>query len=312
MVVAILLNAVCMFIEEQYRNSDNDKDAFWISSDFTFTLIFTIEAAMKLLDMGCNYFFDLSNVFDFCLVLSGLVGLLFELLAFGFSDYSSEGRLVRIARVFRVLRLIRLFRLWKLLRGVVAVILHQEELLEIQEHLSNITMLTHFARAQIYSQHQLIDYFGTEGEVDTVEVARVILQSKVAAYRAVCMAVQEERMTQEDVLKGVCNVRETQAMADELEAFVLEAQKGGVLSNLEARTILRPLRHHVKAQLREMHSSMKRQHFVKVGKNAPRHSFGRLVGVSSEHSEVPIEGRALPVVPDSMPTDGSLSVVRAS
>merc|ERR1719174_879020 len=120
MVSAILVNAVFMLVEERHRNSANDDDLIWVLSDLVFTSIFTIEAVMKLVDRRCMYFLDGWNCFDFCLVLSGIIGLFFELLALGFSDYSNEGRLVRIARVFRVLRLVRLVRLWRLLLELIA------------------------------------------------------------------------------------------------------------------------------------------------------------------------------------------------
>merc|ERR1719331_1537033 len=104
MIAAIIANAIIMFIEEDVRDSEEaivtDNSSMWFISELVFTAIFAIECVLKLLALGCRFFCDMANVFDFFLVCAGVIGIVFNILATGVSSYSSEGRLVRVAKVF--------------------------------------------------------------------------------------------------------------------------------------------------------------------------------------------------------------------
>jgi hypothetical protein len=250
MVIAIIANAVIMIVEEELRGSSNEKDGIWLASDIVFAVVFTIEAALKLQVLRWKYFLEPSNIFDFVLVCLGIVGVVFNILAVGVADYSSEGRLVRVARVFRVLRLMRLFRLWRLIRGVYALLFGKEGLMFVQEHIQKMKVLMHFVRAHLEAQHEFIGLFGTLGKVDVPEVARPILQSQVSVYKAISLIICEEHMLGHEVLPKVNKIRDTKSLAEDLEGFVMEIYKSGVITSREANSVVHPVREYLKEQQR--------------------------------------------------------------
>merc|ERR1712194_984067 len=159
-------------------------------------------------------------------------------------DISAGTGWIRIARVFRALRLMRLFRLLRFFQMVAAMILKQEMSLEIQDKMQKIMLLTAFVRAHINAQREMVKYFGTNQTIDGVEVTRATLQSQLAVYRAVLSAVElssQEHELYNQLLKEVRCVRESKAVAEELEQFIIDAHKGGIISVREAESILHPL-----------------------------------------------------------------------
>lgn len=86
-----------------------------------FTVIFLLEAGVKLLAQGCNGYFAQSwNVFDFVVVICSLVEIAIS------SALSGQAKLLRVApqmvRVARVLRISRLFRLARFLSDLQALL----------------------------------------------------------------------------------------------------------------------------------------------------------------------------------------------
>lgn len=254
MITAIIINAGFMFIEEEYRTSDNDSNQGWLIAEITFCVIFLIECTLKMAAARLRFFLDLWNNFDLLLVILGIVGVVFSIVALNLPVDSAQGRVVRVARVFRVMRLIRLFRLVRLMRGLQAIFTQQQEALEAQEHIKKIQVLTFFVKAHCHVQKEYVKYFGIRGTVDTPEVARVILQSQVSVFKAISMAVGEEHVLNDVLLEQVNVVRETKVLAEELEKFVMDAYNGGVVSHREADNLLEPVRDHVKACYEEIQS----------------------------------------------------------
>lgn len=82
--------------------------------NIVFVGIFTIEATLKLIAYGFNYFKSKWNIFDFVVVIAGLIDITLD------SQSSSPLRLLRtgpqIVRVFRIFRVSRLFRIFKFLK----------------------------------------------------------------------------------------------------------------------------------------------------------------------------------------------------
>lgn len=248
----IILNSAFIFIEEEYRQDTNDADLSWLVIDILFTVVFTIEFVLKLAAMKHRYFFSSWNVFDFVLVLLGVMGLLVNVMSQeqGKQGMEMTAGIGRAARAFRVMRLIRLVRIVKFLQ-VLREKFHQDEASqELRMHLQTIGILTCFIRAHVESQQNLLLYFGgysSNGgyKARTSEVARCILQSEVAVFRAVAMAVDVEDECDSEILQEVKKVQESKRLAEELEVFVLGAHQSGVISSGEAKSLVKPLRDHM-------------------------------------------------------------------
>jgi hypothetical protein len=75
--------------------------------NIVFSLIFTIEAAVKIIGMKGNYFKDTWNVFDFVVVCITLIVFTLKYIPGIGLDMSSQATIVRVLRVLRVLRLVK-------------------------------------------------------------------------------------------------------------------------------------------------------------------------------------------------------------
>lgn len=258
MLLAINASSICIFVEEEYRTEKNDSHQAWMYLDAVFVVIFTIEFLLNFADQKCRYFADSWNVFDFILVVLGIIGLTVNIMAVGkvqdskLDNVSADGRVVRVARVFRVLRLIRLLRLVRYFHLIKARLTNKEETLQIREHMQKTCVLQCFVRAHLSSQKEMVQYFGTHEKVDSIEVARCLLQSQCAIYKAMSVGVAEERRLDRKLLKEITQVRESKAIAEELERFVMDAHCGGVINAREAESILRPLHGHMQQLMKRI------------------------------------------------------------
>merc|ERR1719160_349434 len=79
------------------------------SGSTCFTIVFNLEAVLKLVAMRVNYFTESWNVFDFSCVVSTDVGIAIELAGYGIGlgTVMSAIRLFRIARLFRLIRFMK-------------------------------------------------------------------------------------------------------------------------------------------------------------------------------------------------------------
>merc|ERR1712000_392392 len=119
-------------------------------------------------------------------------------------------------------------------------------------------LLTAYVRSHIYAQQDMVRYFCIHQAIDTVEIARVILQSQLSVYRAIMLAAQlsnQESEVYNELLKEVKYVRESKAIAEELEQFIVDAHKGGIISVREAESILHPLHDHMKKCAKQIRAS---------------------------------------------------------
>ena len=71
----------------------------------TLAILFTVEAAHKLIAFGSYYFNDNWNRFDFAIVALTLIGILIEFL-FPNVSIGAQASLIRSFRVLRIFRLI--------------------------------------------------------------------------------------------------------------------------------------------------------------------------------------------------------------
>lgn len=84
------------------------------SLNIAFTVIFVVEAAIKIIGLRLHYFRRAWNVFDFVIVLLSVLGIIIDTM-FGGSAFISP-TLLRVVRVFRIGRVIRLVKAAKGLR----------------------------------------------------------------------------------------------------------------------------------------------------------------------------------------------------
>jgi len=249
-ITAIVANTLFVFLEEDFRDKANDNHLAWLIGDSVFNGIFLFEFVAKVWVERLRYFYVPWNCLDFFLVLLGIAGFVVNLLS------SDEGysRLARLARIFRVLRIFRAVRLMHIANKIKKNLMERFGDIDVAsiEHLMRISILTCFIRGHLSAQHELVRCFGSKGIVDTVEVARCILQSQVAVFKAVSLAAGVEQCMELDLVTKVNQVREGKRLAEELETIVMDAHNGGFLGARETDQLLRPLRDHLRLCQRQM------------------------------------------------------------
>eukprot|EP00421_Protoceratium_reticulatum_P023442 CAMPEP_0168377686 /NCGR_PEP_ID=MMETSP0228-20121227/10952_1 /TAXON_ID=133427 /ORGANISM="Protoceratium reticulatum, Strain CCCM 535 (=CCMP 1889)" /LENGTH=1210 /DNA_ID=CAMNT_0008390687 /DNA_START=59 /DNA_END=3691 /DNA_ORIENTATION=+ len=247
MVAMILLNALYILLE-QLLSGDNSANTplTWVAEIF-FCGIFTLEFVMKIAALRFSYFGSGWNIFDFVLVVLGIVGIVLEGILQGMTAddggaVSTEARLFRVNRVFRVLRIMRLVRLVNFVRRMHAALFQRDYSLELSEHLQSINVLSAFVKGHARAQEKLLDYFGCDGKPAGPEAALCLCQSRTEVYKALDLAAEEITFIDRNVLKGINLQRKTFQAAKELSDFILEAHQSGVVTGRMAETVLHPLR----------------------------------------------------------------------
>jgi len=255
MIVAscILLSGLYIYVEKHYRIGDNTHNIGWLIVEVSFYSVFVIEFALKFIVLRCTYFKDAWNVFDFLLVLSGGIGVVLRIIEFNTGAADDEsGALVRAALAFRVIRLLRLFRLLEFFLKLTQM---KNVSVETAQWMHKTTVLTCFIRAHVHAQSDLVKYFGGNGCLDTedeAELARCVLQSQIACYKALFLALDEERGMDRSILLEVKWAHQRKEIAEGLEKFVLEAFDSGALTGREAEAILHPMNDEISAALLEI------------------------------------------------------------
>lgn len=115
--IVIGLNMIT-FMFDHYQMSDRWIEAqFWLN--IIFTVIYTLEAVLKIVGWGKAYFRSGWNWFDFLIVLVSWVGVALDLaIVDGGLDFNPS-----ILRVLRVLRVVRVLRLIKFAKGIQSLLL---------------------------------------------------------------------------------------------------------------------------------------------------------------------------------------------
>jgi hypothetical protein len=256
MLIAIIANCIFVAIDEAARSDDNKDNAAWLAVETFFCLIFMGEFVIKFLDVKFDYFRNGVNLFDFSLVILGVVGVVTGILSRqgdGEQVHGTEARLIKIARVFRVLRLLRVFRLFN------ARLNNNKNVSPtVANHVKRVVTLKCFCQAHLEAQLQLIKYFGGNAAIDSedeAEMARCILQSQCFVYKALEMAVKEEQCMNQELLQEVSWLVKTKHVSEKLLGFVMSAHADGAISSTEAQAILHPLHHSIEdtlARLRDL------------------------------------------------------------
>lgn len=254
----ILMNAIVTAVEQEVR-ADNDNHMFWLVCELSFNIIFFVEFVLKLLDQKHLYFFSAWNVFDFVLVILGIVGCIFSLMVHYNTDSddssklpTSQARMVRVAQVFRMMRIVRLFRLYRFWVQLTSKLTTKQYSLKIAEHTQKAAILKCFSKAHMGAQQKLVRFFCSAGKVDSVEVARCLLQSQVSVYRALVMAEQQTKGLSVDFIEDLATLVKNKSLAERCERFVLDAHDNGILSAHESQNILEPMHHQMAKYLSEI------------------------------------------------------------
>lgn len=309
MPVAIVFNCLYVLVDENVRNDDNNNDAGWLATEAVFCVIFLIEFGVKFGAMKVTYFKDASNVFDFVLVILGVVGLIVSSMSQGQNTGmgSSEARIIRVARVFRILRFLRIFRLFHAKLSTDA-----EISLHVANHIQRMTTTRTFVTAHLLAQVQLVKYFGGNGKIDTEdesEMARCILQSQIACYKAITLGVEETKTMDSALVTELDWVYQRKGITEGLEHFVMEAHHDGALSAREAEAILHPLHGLILESMKEI------QHLSEGIIDKEVSSRIRADRKSKSPTESPREASSLGADPPGVPveahSDVDLSIVVA-
>mmetsp|Transcript_13271 Transcript_13271/g.31057 ORF Transcript_13271/g.31057 Transcript_13271/m.31057 type:complete len:1203 (-) Transcript_13271:95-3703(-) len=261
MAVMIVVNGIYVIYEMEAR-SDSDTGIGWLLAEAFFTILFLIEFVIKYMAMGKKYFKSGSNVFDFFLVLLGIVGFALSLLEFvesegdgGGSSLGEISGIIRIARVFRVLRFLRLFRLFHARLSA-----DKEISLELAQSMLRISTYLSYVGAQLAGQAALVKYFGKNGaidEADEAEIGRCVIQSQVNVYKAISLTIQEEKLLHDkELLSELKWAYERKEITEGLEEFVMEAFRDGAITAREAESIVHPLHKQIAECLAAFHRTV--------------------------------------------------------
>jgi hypothetical protein len=107
----IVVNTICMTITWHRQPASLTTAMETVNS--VFTVVYTIEAAIKIYIHRCYYFSDGWNRFDFVIVVSAWIGIVVEQLF-----KIAVGDLVTIMRTFRISRVFKMVKSWRPLRKI--------------------------------------------------------------------------------------------------------------------------------------------------------------------------------------------------
>jgi hypothetical protein len=105
--LCIVLNTLCMALKQFPSPSKTYEDIREICN-MVFSTVFFLEMLIKLFALRLNYFKESWNKFDFCCVMSTIVGVIVQLVSdVEMASAMSAIRAIRIARLFRLVRFLR-------------------------------------------------------------------------------------------------------------------------------------------------------------------------------------------------------------
>ena len=109
--VVILLNMVQMCMEHHNASAEFNEAMWW--ANLVFSIIYTVEAAIKLIGHRKFYFYKSWNVFDFVIVVAAWFGMVIDMVEM---DSFIDPSILRCFRVFRVARILRIIQMAKGIR----------------------------------------------------------------------------------------------------------------------------------------------------------------------------------------------------
>jgi len=155
---------------------------------------------------------------------------------------SNLAQTARVLRILRAMRLVRLIKSWEVMRAVVA-----GDMASVQttERIHRLCILLAFIRAHAVAQQQLVRFLGRHGKIDNVNLSRCIIQSQTGVYQAMLVFMYQEVHVVEWLLdeKEACENNIDSLL--KMEAFVNDAQDGGVVSISEAESLKHTVHHYI-------------------------------------------------------------------
>jgi NhaP-type Na+/H+ or K+/H+ antiporter len=249
----ILANTGFVYLEQSIKSEDDeDGMSAWVVFEIIFQTSFTAEFFIKLYDFRFMYFLDPWNLFDFALVVIGIVGIVINLLTTYASNAVGQARLIKVLQIFRILRIVRLFRLIRFYQILRAKVDKQNINFTIAEHMQKLTIVSSFLTAHVEAQSSLVKYFGNQGKADTVEVSRAILQSQLSCYKAMILVMREKAHIPPHVIEDARVAREAKGVCEQMEHFIVDCHGNGILNSKEADNMLHVLHDNVKEFLKRI------------------------------------------------------------
>lgn len=109
--IIILLNMVQMSMEHDSASPEFDEAMTY--ANYVFTVIYTLEAILKIIGTRKFYFFKSWNIFDFVIVVFAWLGIAMDAVM---NDTVIDPSILRSFRVFRVARILRIIQMAKGIR----------------------------------------------------------------------------------------------------------------------------------------------------------------------------------------------------
>merc|ERR1719181_1781382 len=81
--IVLILNGFFILLEQTKRSGDNYNDAYWITLEILFAVMWTSEFVLKIAGYKCYYWLDAWNWFEFVLLALGWIGIGMEFAAEG-------------------------------------------------------------------------------------------------------------------------------------------------------------------------------------------------------------------------------------
>jgi hypothetical protein len=120
--------------------------------------------------------------------------------------------------------------------------------IELSRMLKKITAMSCFIKAHLMAQSDMVKFFGGNGrgtQASEAEIARCVLQSQTATYKALIIASRAQKQMDQEVLHELQTVYQRKCIAEGLSVFVENAVADGAISEKEAHAILHPLNHQI-------------------------------------------------------------------
>jgi len=262
-VVLIILNCITVIIDELVRNDENSDHAIWLTTEILFTSIFFVEFVFKFADKGWLYFKKAPDLFDFFLLVMGIMGIICDIAMAGSSDLDRV-HVLRFARIFRVLRLLRVFRLLS-----VRLDMSRYVSVEVEVHMHRLTAMVCFSTAHLKAQRDLVIFFGGNAKVDEVEekeIARCVLQSQTNVYRACEEAMDQElklELAKPDIMVDLRITLLSKRICDAISRFIDAAHEAGALCERDAHEVRHPVNHmlqHMQGLLNDLDAGIVETH----------------------------------------------------
>jgi len=261
--LVIVASVIFAILAEKKTISDES----FVIVESVFMILFTIEFLLMVLAMRCRYFTISWNRFDFGLLLVGWACVAANVYILTKPEETTTtttasvttamvcptttttaivaNNLIQIGRVMRYAGALRFTALTQNLRLLGSLLTGNIPSVDHMDRVQRLCILLTFIRAHITAQQQLIRFVGKHGRPDSATLARCIIQSQTGVYEAMIALAYQEMGAGEWILDEKAACEDNIKSLGKLEAFVGEAQTGGVVSTNEAASFKHTMHHYV-------------------------------------------------------------------